>query len=325
MPELAMLEPTVLTGVIEQYVAPPENVARPMFSKMSYPHPSAKWDILKGSRERSSVTMPNREGKLVKQLGIGEKTATFIYVREKKAFEPTTIRWLREPGQLARANAEAAVRRETKDLNDRLERLIESFCWDSFKGTITIAELDVKATVDMQMAVSHKPTAATPWSDTLNADIIGNIKAWKKLIQQDSGFQATDLYLSSDVMEYVYKNDEIRELFSEKHKYGYLQTGVIEGLLGLTWHVFDGGYEDSSETFIPYIPITHVIMMAKGGSPFQLMEGLSADEDAPKNHTGKFAKSWTTKDPSARFVLIEYNFLPIVQRPDNVIYAQVAS
>lgn len=324
MPELTLLEPTVLTGVIEQYVAPPENVARPLFSKKKHPFPVAEWDVLKGSRQRAQVTMPNREGKIVEQLGIGKKTSTFIYVREKKAFEPTTLRWLREPGQLAKANAEAAVRRESKDLNDRLERLVESFCWDALKGTITISEPDVKATVDFGIDATHKPTASVLWSDILNSDIIANIKAWKKLITQESGFAPTDIYLSSDVMEYVYKNDEIRSLFSEKHKHGYLQTGHIEGLLGMDWHIFDGGYENTSDVFVPYIPTTHILMIAKGGTPFVLMEGLSADEDAPKQYVGKFAKSWKTTDPSARFILVEYNFLPIIMRPDNIVYAQVA-
>ena len=323
MAELAILEQKVLTGIIEKYVAPPENVGRAMFRKQTHPFTNAEWDVLKGSRERSTPTVPNREAHIVKQLGVGKKTASFIYVREKKAFEPTTLRWLREPGQMARSNAEKAIRRETKDLNDRLERLIESYSWESLAGEITVVyEEGDSVTVDMQFSATHKPTAATAWSDA-GADIIGNIYAWKKLIRQDTGFDATDIYLPGDSMEYVYKNTAIKGLFSEKHKWAYLQSSVIEGLLGLNWHVFDGGYENVSGTFIPYIDADYAIMMSKGGNPFILMEGLSADEDAPRNHTGKFSKSWTSKDPSARFVLIEYNFLPIVQRPDNIVYAKV--
>lgn len=326
MPELQLLQPTILTGVIEEYVAPPENVARPLFRRVDYPYPYAKWDILRGSRQRAQVTMPNREGKIVAQLGVGVKTASFIYVREKKAFEPTTLRWLRTPGELARANAEKAVRRETKDLNDRVERLIESFAWDALKGgIITIDEPDVKASVDMKFDATHKPTAAVLWSDTLNADVIGNVKAWKKMIVQDSGFTASDVYLSSEVMdEYITKNDDIRDVWTERHRAQYLETGEISGLLGLNWHVFDGGYNNTSDVFQQYIPDDYIIMMAKGGNPFQLMYGLSADEDAPQDHTGKFSKSWVEKDPSARFVLIELNFLPLVQRPDNVVYAKIA-
>lgn len=323
MPELAILEQKVLTGIIEKYVAPPENVARAMFRKQSYPFTNLEWDVLKGSRERSTPTLPNREAIIVKQLGVGKKTASFIYVREKKAFEPTTLRWLREPGNLAKSSAEAAIRRETKDLNDRLERLVESYCWSALAGVITVTyEEGNSVAVDMGYQSSHKPTVSTAWSDA-GADIIGNIYAWKKLVQQDTGFDATDIYLPGDTMEYVYKNTAIKGLFSEKHKWQYLQTSTIEGLLGLNWHVFNGGYENSVGTFIPYISADYVIMMSTGGNPFQLYEGLSADEDAPRNHTGKFSKSWLTTDPSARFFLIEYNFMPIVQRPDNIIYAKV--
>jgi hypothetical protein len=322
MPEISLLKQNLLTGLIEKYVAPPENVGRNMFKKKGHPFTEAKWDVIKGSRERSQPTLPNREAKIVAQLGIGQKTAAFIYVREKKAFEPTTIRWLREPGEMARANAEAAVRRETKDLNQRLERLEESYCWEALAGQITVNEVDVKATISMGFGATHKPTVSTAWSDA-GADIIGDVYAWKKLIRKDTGYVATDLYLPGDTMEYVYKNTAIKGLFSEKHKWQYLQTSVIEGLLGLNWHVFDGGYEEPAGTFKPYINADYAIMMSKGGNPFQILEGLSADHDAPKNHTGKFSKSWEEKDPSARFFLIEYNFLPVVMRPDNVVYAKV--
>jgi len=327
MPEISLLKQNVLTGLIEQYVAPPENLGRSLFVKKTHPFTEAKWDVIKGSRERAIPTMPNREAKIVAQLGVGQKTAAFIYVREKKAFEPTTIRWLREPGQMAKANAEASVRRETKDLDNRLERLIESYCWEALQNTITIAEVDVAATITMGITSAHRPTATVKWdnvtSSVYDADIIGNIYAWKKLVQQDTGYDATDIYLPGDTMEYVYKNGAIKGLFSEKHKWQYLQSSVIEGLLGLNWHVFNGGYENTSGTFVPYIGVKKIIMMAKSGNPFVLLEGMSADHDAPKNHTGKFSKSWQTRDPSARFFLIELNFLPIIQRPDNLIVATV--
>jgi len=333
MPEISLLKQNVLTGLIEKYVAPPESVGRNLFKNKSHPFTEAKWDVIKGSRERSQPTLPNREAKIVSQLGVGQKTASFIYVREKKAFEPTTIRWLREPGEMARANAEATVRRETKDLNQRLERLEESYCWEALQGTITIDEVDVQATISMGIDATHIVTSTVKWDNAItgsdpaldyyDGDIIGDIYTWRKLIRQDTGFDATDIYLPGDVMEYVYRNHFIKSLFSEKHKWQYLQSSVIEGLLGLNWHVFDGGYEEPEDTFVPYIDAKKLIMMAKGGNPFQMLQGLSADHDAPKNHTGKFSKSWQTKDPSARFFLIEENFLPIIQRPDNLIVATV--
>lgn len=323
MPEISLLEPNVLTGLIEKFTAPPESVATSLFPKRSYPETVAKWDVIKGKRERARPTMPNREGKIVGQMGLGQKTSTFIYVREKKAFEPTTLRWLREPGEIAAKNAEAQVRREVVDLNNRLDRLVESYCWEALKGHIIIDEPDVKADVDMGYDATHTPTAGTLWSDA-GADIIGNVKAWKKLIETDSGFSPSEIYLSSGVMDYVYNNTAMKAMWSDRLKEQYLMSMTITGFLGFNWHIFDGGFEDESGTFVPYLPDTHILMLSNGGNPFEILEGLSADEDAPTNHTGKFSKTWETKDPSGRFVLVEYNFMPIVTRVENVVYAEVA-
>ena len=322
MPEISLLEPTVLTGLIEKFVAPPEMIAHGLFPARSYPETVAKWDVIQGSRERAVPTLPNREGKMVAQMGVGQKTSTFIYVREKKAFEPTTLRWLREPGELAAKNAEAQIRREAADLNNRVDRFVESMCWDALKGTITINEVDVKATVDFGISGAHKPTAGVHWSQA-GADIIGNVKAWKKLLAQDSGSEASDIYLNSTAMDLVYGNTAIMALVTDRIREQYLGTGNITGLLGLNWHIFDGGYVNAGGSFVGYLSDINIIMIARGGSPFYLLEGLSADESAPRNHTGKYAKTWKTEDPSGVFMLEEYNFMPVIEKPDAIVYAVI--
>jgi hypothetical protein len=87
----------------------------------------------------------------------------------------------------------------------------------------------------------------------------------------------------------------------------------------------DEGYVDPAGTVVPFLPDTHIVMLAKDSNPFWIYEGLSADEDAPKNHTGKFAKTWKTSDPSGMFILLEYNFMPVIERVDQVVYAEIAS
>ena len=87
MPDLEILKQTVLTGIIQKFVAPPENLGRSMFTPVTNPYTVAEWDVVKGSRQRGAPTLPNREGKLVNPLGVGKRTASFIYYREKKAVE----------------------------------------------------------------------------------------------------------------------------------------------------------------------------------------------------------------------------------------------
>jgi len=326
MPELALLEQKVLTGVIQQYVAPPENVGRKLFKVKSHPFTNAEWDVIRTNRYRSAPTFPNREGRIVGQMGIGKKTATFIYVREKKVFEPTTLYWLRAPGELAKNKAEEHVRRETKDLNDRLERLVESYTWEALKGTITVVYDDgetAPVTVDMGIDATHKPVASPLWGQASDTPI-QDIAAWKRLMAKDAGVVPSVVYLSSVTMGKIYELAEVQALLSDKTKDEYLHTGSITGLWGMKWITFDGGYVNSSDTFVPYLADDYILMLATPNNPFTILEGLSADDDAPRNHTGKFAKSWKEKDPSARQVLIEYNFIPVIMRPDQIIYAQIA-
>ncbi len=54
--------------------------------------------------------------------------------------------------------------------------------------------------------------------------------------------------------------------------------------------------------------------------PIEMMIGPTADDEAPDNFTGKFTKTWKDKDPSARQVLLELHFLPVITRPEQFIY-----
>jgi len=327
MPELAILEQEVLTGIIEKYTPPPDNLGQSLFSRISHPYTSAKWDVIQGKQRRAHFTMPNREGKIVEQLGVGSKTASFAYVREKKAFEPTTLRWLRAPGEMSTVKAEECVRRELADLNNRIERLVESTCWDALKGTITINEPDVVATVDLGVPGANKPSSSVTWehqtSTVYDADIIGDLKAWKKLILQATGFPATDVFISSATFNWVYLNAAVRYLFTDRVREELLSKGTITGLLGLNWHLFDGSYANDSDALIQYVPDDYLIMIAKGANSFKILEGLSADLDAPDGHTGKFSKSWESKDPSSMQILVEYSFIPVLMDAAATLYAHV--
>jgi hypothetical protein len=55
--------------------------------------------------------------------------------------------------------------------------------------------------------------------------------------------------------------------------------------------------------------------------PLELMIGPTADDEAPAGFTGKFAKTWKDKDPSARQYLLELNFLPVITRPEQMLVA----
>jgi hypothetical protein len=327
MAEISLLNPTVLNGVLEKLEYPDSFLGmRLIGGGRPNPWPVAEWDVIASNKEIADPNIPNTEAKIVPQLGVGKRTASMVYLREKKVFKPTTLHWLRTPGQLAAKNAEAAVMREIEDLDRRFTAFAEYTVWSMLSGTLTLDYADVKATVDYLIDASHKTTVTTPWSTVATADVIGDVAAWKVLINQDgAGATVRNAYLNSATFSYVANNAAIQAMFSDRLKDQYLSTGGVQGLLGLAWETYDSTYVNAAAATVNYIPDDVVYLIADNPrEPFFLMEGPSADHEAPTGQIGKFAKSWVEPDPSARQYLEEWHFLPILERPDQIIAADVS-
>ena len=322
MPEISLLNPHVLSGVVEKFTIPDEMLGLQLLNRVPHPFPVATWDVIRGSRELARANVPGAEAHVVKQLGVAQMSARFLYIREKKALEPTTLHWLRAVGTLAEKNAEAAVLRETQDLANRIDRFMEYTVWRMFANELAIVQADVNVTVTYGIAASHRPTAAVLWTDP-SADIIGDIRAWKRLITRDGQTPAKWAFCNDITMEYLTRNTEIKNLMSERMSERFLNTGMIEGLLGLNWVTYDIAYVDDSGTEQRFIPDGKVIILSDDRNPWEMASGPSADDEAPQGHTGRFTKTWQERDPSARVILIEDHFLPILLRVENVVYATV--
>ena len=128
-----------------------------------WPYPSVTWDVIKGSRMIAKPNVPNSEAHVIGRMGRCQESAAFIYLREKKVFEPTTLHWLRTPGELAQINAEKSVLREINDLNQRFDQFAEWSLWQALGGGISYNYGDVQATVDYKFPSSHFVTPAAPW------------------------------------------------------------------------------------------------------------------------------------------------------------------
>lgn len=154
MPDIPLLNPVVLRGVVEKMATPDDTVMLNKVPQSPWPYPVAQWDVIRGSRNVAKPNVPNSEAHIVPRLGRSQESAAFVYLREKKVFEPTTLHWLRAPGQLAAKNAEASVLREIKDLNTRFDNFAEFCIWKALTGTLTLDFPDVQATVDYQLPSS---------------------------------------------------------------------------------------------------------------------------------------------------------------------------
>lgn len=352
MPDISLLEPMVLRGVVEKFVTPETLTMLSRLDQTPWPYPSATWDVIKGSRMIATPNVPNSEAHVVSRLGRQQEAAAFIYLREKKVFQPTTLRWLREPGQIAALNAEKAVLREINDLNIRFDNFAEWSIWQALTGTLSYSYPDVQGTVNYGFPASHLITPTTPWAavtgnnQTLNTvgsaiqgtvtykspvQIVEDVRSWKRIIQIHGRVPARECFATSTTMAGLMEAwasavtgstvSLPATMLSDRMKDQYYSSGMIDGFMGLTWTQIDQVYENTSGNLTFYVN-DGVLYMGNytDQRPMELLVGPTADDEAPNGFTGKYAKTWKEKDPSARQYLLEWNLLPIITRPEQMLY-----
>jgi hypothetical protein len=346
IPEISLLQPTVLRGVVERFTAPEKLTMLSRTPSVDHPFPTVQWEVIRGSRAIARPNVPNSEAHIVPRLGRSTESASFVYLREKKVFQPTTLHWLRQAAnntsELAKIRAEEAVLREVNDLNTRFDNFAEYMIWRALTGTLVLDFPDVQATVDYKFLDTHKTAApAEGWADATPQSIVNDIRAWKRLVKRDGGVEAKEAYATEQTLTYIFDSfastgDESANfaagiLLSDRMKDQYYQTGILPGFMGLQWNVQDSVYDSTGASYSenPTSPSQETPFLADGAiilgnftenRPVELYVGPTADDEAPDGYTGKFAKTWKEKDPSARQYLLEWNLLPVIQFPDQFVY-----
>ncbi len=96
MPDISLLEPMVLNGVVQKFTAPQNLALLPNVPSTPSTAPNyAVWDVLKGGRQLAGFNIPGAEATVMNQLGRSEASAKLAYMRVKKTFQGQLIHWLR--------------------------------------------------------------------------------------------------------------------------------------------------------------------------------------------------------------------------------------
>ena len=331
MPDISLLEPLVLLATVEKLPSPQNMILLNGTPKRQVPTQTVTWDIIRGSRQMAKPNVPNSEAHIVGRLGREQASASLLYVREKKVFEPTTLMWLREVGTVnGLQNAEREVVRELQDLNNRIDAFVEYTLWKSLGGNLVLDFPDVQANIDYKFPADHKVNAGTAWATATPVQIVEDVSAWKKLILNHGRVAANKAYATQDTLDriihsFVANGTNAGGLLSDRMRDQYYTTGTIPGFLGLDWTPVEHVYETDAGDEIGYLADDTIIFgNFDANRPTELLEGPTADFSAPANFIGRFSKSWVEPDPSGRQILIEYNFLPVVTRPEQFVIADTA-
>lgn len=351
MTDISILQPTVLRGVIEQFQTPETLTMLRRTPRTSNPFPTVQWEVIAGSRNIATPNVPNSEAHIIPRQGRRSLSAAFVYLREKKVFEPTTIHWLRQVAanndQLNRTNAEAAVLREIRDLNDRFDNFAEFLIWRALSGRIEFDYNDVYTEVDYKFNPDHFIEATTDWRNEDGSttaagpkDLVADIRRATALVEKNGRVKATEAFASETTIDAIFDayaaagSSAPGALLSDSMKESYYRTGTLPNFLGLNWKIENSVFDATGSSYgaNPTTPAqetrfldqnTVLIGNLSANRPIELFEGPTADDEAPAGFTGKFAKTWKEKDPSARQALLEWNLLPVVTRPDQIVSLKV--
>ena len=157
---------------------------------------------------------------------------------------------------------------------------------------------------------------------------MNDIRAWKRLIARDARVPATDAYTTEftigrvlNTFATVGTSAHGPDFLSDRMKDEFYKSGTMPGFMGLDWHTTEQVYDTDNGTQTLFVPDDTVFVCNLGdGRAMELMEGPTADDEAPDNYTGKFSKRWKEKDPSARQFLLEWHVLPVITRPEQIVY-----
>ena len=329
MPDISLLEPQVLNGVIQRLPPRDEFMGLGMVPRRDWDLPVWEYDITSRRRRIARPNTPNSPAFIVDQQGIGKMQGSFIYTREKKVFLPTTIRWLRLPGELNRANAEEAVMREVTELTERIDRFHEYLIWKMLAvGSFDLTPLGDTTQINYGIAASHLPTVATFWDDPA-ANLVTDIQDFKRIISRDSDTTLTNFIGNGPTIDTYYRASQVQDLLNDAQKGAFALESVIPRFQGVNFREYDRGYVDdftapSTPVFVNYIPDGFLVGIAEGGEEtFAMLDGPAADDEAPAGHIGRFGKTWKEKDPSARQSLVEHNAMPVLFQPDHMLIPRV--
>lgn len=335
MIDVELLRQEPLTDMIQDFK--PGNLllkSSGLLPAQSGPGNTFNWDILKMDRDIDTFEGDLSPAGQRSLHVVGNRSAKLMHTF-KSVFVPGFVLMdLRNPGTQTRQRiAEDTVGRELLALSQLLDRQDEFMYARALQGSLTVKIDGINHTIDYGFDSSHKPTvgAGIPLSwDDQAADLITDIQEWKRLIAEDSGYQATDVWCSTETIQRMIKNDFVQSYFaSTPQGVEALTRGTIGQFMGLSWHAYDGTYKDSNGNLQRFIP-KDVCIVCPGPDPEWgfWREGSDVVPTDDKRNiqevVGKYAYSTVLENPASIALYAGYRRLPIIRKPDALVVATVA-
>ncbi|MFW5909196.1 MAG: major capsid protein [Thiohalospira sp.] len=336
-----LFETRTMLRMLEQ-MKPPKTFLRDMFFPQVRRSSGAKVDvdIRKGQRRLAPLVHPRHEGHKVESLGYTSQTIEPAYVKPKVGLDADEVVSIRNAGENPYTGESPAQRlaarvgEELADLDDTITRREE---WMAAKaldaGEIVLSGEGIDVTVSFGRSSSHNVSlSGTDAWDDADSDPEGDLRGWKRDIQQATGRNATDVVMGADAFDAFLTNEEIKEKMDtrrvdlgeirpEEVPDGATYVGHLRSA-GLDLWTYDEWYVDpESGDEEPMIPAKKVWVISRRASNIRHYGAIRDLQSLVP--VERFPKSWETEDPSMRWMMVQSAPLLVTHEPDAVISAQV--
>jgi hypothetical protein len=308
-------------------------------------------DIYKGKRRLAPFVAPVQEGKVMERLGYTTNSYKPPYIKPKMATTAGDI-LARQPGQVVygtQSLAERAAAQLGRDLGDMLDSCTRREEWMAAQalngGVINVVGEGVNDTINFQMASSHIVTLAGAALWTANtSDPIANLTTWARQCAQDSGLVPNAVVMGSDVANAFlarlrdpnYNGNgqlstikvQLGQIKPELLPNGVTFLGTLTApSLNVDLFTYDEWYvDDTSGNEVSMVPVNKLFMGTTNAQnsklygaiqDMDLVESLGASLIAAP----RVPKSWVTKDPGVRWVMVQSAPLVALNQPDAFLVA----
>ncbi|MEU8371211.1 major capsid protein [Micromonospora tulbaghiae] len=204
-----------------------------------------------------------------------------------------------------------------------------------YRGSLTISENGVVATVDFGRAGGHTVAPGTLWSTVASATPLADLITWRDTYINTNGEAPGAILTSTTVLGYLLRNAEIRALAATTAGtptiVSQATVSAVFAAYGLPpIYIYDAQVRvNGSATRV--IPADRVILLPEPGNS-QLgatLHGTTAESLEPEfglagDEPGIVAGAYSTKDPVAVWTKAATIGLPVLANPDLTLAADVA-
>ncbi|BBO80175.1 hypothetical protein DSCO28_07410 [Desulfosarcina ovata subsp. sediminis] len=325
-----------LTAAVNAIKAPSRRVYNRIFAPYENMQPSDRlaFDVISGSEKLLSNISIYAPATVDDKTSRKTITLTAPRIANKRFVATAELNAYRQFGGPGVQMMMDRIATEQKDMRGKHDRTLEFWAVNALKGVIYDSDLST-VLVDYNVDATHTPTltGADLWTDAAS-DPIAKIRAWKKLIEDDSAaaIEAWVAFCGSGVMDALLGNTAVRELLKYDKGSQMAENGRIQRLAEVELDEYNGSYVDASETRQRYIGSDEFLLVGICDELAQVPYAPVVDDDAPGGvgNIGEgergvmfFSKSWKEQDPSGRWIKCESRPLPVLKRPGAVVDATV--